>query len=105
MARRLTPAQAVSIWLSTPGMELDRVVRFANALADHYVTEVPAKRIHISDLDLPRLAYGSLRRAGYNFVDEVQTLSYRQLQQIKHIGPHGALAIQHAIKRALNHQP
>lgn len=103
MTRRLTPAQAVSIWLSTPGFEMDRVVRFANALADHYITDVPIKRIHLSDLDLPRMAYGSLRRAGYQWVDEVQQLNYRQLQQIKHIGPHGALAIQHAIKRALNH--
>ena len=83
---------------------MDRVVRFANALADHYATNLPAKRIHISDLDLPRMAYGSLRRSGYNFVDEIAPLTYKQLQEIKYIGPHAALAIQHAIKRALNNQ-
>lgn len=101
---RISPVDALRIWFNLPAHEeRDRVVRFANALADLYLSKPhPRDRIPLSTLDLPSIAYGGLRRAGYQYVDEVENLSMKELQSLRNIGPLCAIKIRTAINKRLN---
>lgn len=98
--RRLSPIEARRLWYSLPGDVDTRVVAFANAIADQMLVTGLAHRIHLQELELPTLWYGALRRAGYEFVDEVVGLSYADLKTLKHVGHRGAMVILDAVQAA-----
>lgn len=98
--RRLSPIEARRLWYSLPGDDDQRIVAFANAIADRLQSHRQRHRIHLQDLGLPTLWYGALRRAGYEFLDEVVGLSYADLKTLKHVGHRGARVILEAVQHA-----
>lgn len=74
-----------------PGNHLeDRLVAFGLAVQAHCLAPVdPTTRLHLKSLDLPQRIYGSLRRAGYVYADEVSCLADKQLLCVKDLGPKG----------------
>jgi DNA-directed RNA polymerase alpha subunit len=99
---RLSPIEARRLWYSLPGDDDQRIVAFANAIADRlHRGPRPRQRIALDALDLGMLWYGALRRAGYEYVDEIAPLTYADLKTIKHIGHHGAMTIMAKVRRVL----
>ena len=96
--KRLSPIEARRLWYSLPGDIEQRVIAFANAIAERLQRQQPGHRIHLQELELPALWYGALRRAGYEFVDEVEDLSYADLRTLRHVGHHGAMTILDAVQ-------
>lgn len=79
--------------------EADRVLRFSNELQRTLQSGVapPLERPELSTLDIPTMAHGALRRAGYTFIDEVEGLSEQELCKIPRIGPLGAANVREAV--------
>lgn len=99
---RLSPIEARRLWYSLGGDDDQRVVAFANAIADRLQNGPrPKLRIHLEALDLGTLWYGALRRAGYEYADEIAALSYADLRTIKHIGHNGAMTILEKVRGVL----
>jgi hypothetical protein len=95
---RLSPGQALSLWYDQRGSEESKVIAFANALANHYLS-TNHRHVPLSDLQLPTLYYGALRRAGYKWIHEVAPLPETSLRTIRHIGSVGATVITDSIAR------
>ena len=97
--RELTTGQALTLWKSLPGSEPERVIAFAHELM-LLCSEPPEElRIRIDELGLSSRARGALKRAGYNYVDQVVGLSDEELLMLRNIGYQALGEIRWALKR------
>lgn len=113
---RLTPIELLSLWRSTSSSSPSawtgdvfeqRLYRFSQALADHYLGCVttnsattsprPLQRHSLSDLHLPTQHYNALRRAGYSYVDQLVGMTTRDLTSLKCLGDVGAARVLNAL--------
>ena len=81
------------------------VIAYANALADRYLprpSPAPAHRLTLDRLNLNTYTYNSLRRAGYDYCDQIEGMTADQLKEIQNIGPFSATEILNALKDASN---
>ena len=100
MIRRLEPWEALNLWSQMRGLERDRVVGFANALANHYQgRRQQEQRTPLKWLGRPTYQYNALRRAGYLYVEDVEGLDRAQLLVLHNVGPKGVRVIHAAIDR------
>lgn len=98
---RPTPHQAICVWHELPQFQHvdDKVVAFANAIADACLAGPGGRRVQLGNLDIPMTAYGALRRAGYRYVDEIKDMTYEQLKEVKYIGSMYASVIVNEVGR------
>lgn len=100
MRERLTPSELLRLWHRYPGAESERVVWFGNAIADLLLDEAPpVERVSIMELGLQPGTYRALRRAGYEWIDQLAKLSVRELKVIRMIGLNRAIQIRQKIAR------
>lgn len=97
--RRLTPPELESLFYRHRGDEIDRIVAFGRALADYYLQTPPNNRIPLSQLPIPQLTYGALRRSGYTYLDEIAQLTDLQLRLIRGIGALGSRRLREIITK------
>ena len=103
--KRLSPIEIRRIWYSLPFDGYTKIIAFGNAITDKLLETPPDRnRIHLQDLNLPALWYGALRRAGYEFVDEVEGMRRADLMTLKHVGERGAAVILEAIRTAYDNR-
>lgn len=99
MGRRLTPNELLRLWYRAPGSDDQRIVWFGNAIADHILDDVqPDQRISILDLELPPATYRALRRSGYEWIDQLEKLSVRELKRIRMVGLQRAIQIRQRVE-------
>lgn len=99
-APAIPPSVAIGLWYRLRRMpEPDRVLRFSNEIQRTLQTgAVPEPdRAELSCLEIPTLAHGALRRAGFTFIDEVEGLREEELCRIPRIGPVCAALIRQAV--------
>lgn len=94
---RPSPYQLIDLWHRTPsgrGIE-DRAIAFGNRVASFCLDEEEGAdgRVALKSLDLPTMAYSALRRAGYQYVDQIKGFNATRLAEIKNIGPKMAARI------------
>lgn len=95
--RELTTGQALTLWKSLPGSEPERVIAFAHELM-LLCSEPPEElRIRIDELGLSSRAWGALKRAGYDYIDQVVGLSDDDLLMLRNIGYQGLEEIRGAL--------
>jgi hypothetical protein len=100
MARRLEPWEVLNLWAEMRGPEQDRVVGFANALANHYQGgRRQEQRTPLKWLGLPTMQFNALRRAGYLYVEDVEGLDVQRLSHVHKVGPKGVRLILAAVDR------
>lgn len=84
--RELTTGQALTLWKSLPGNEAERVIAFAHELMIICSDPPEELRISIDELGLSSRAWGALKRAGYNYVDQVVGLTDEELLMLRNVG-------------------
>lgn len=100
MGSRLTPSQLLRLWHRSAGTEEERVVWFGNRIADELLDEgSEGERASLLELRLNPTTYRTLRRAGYEWIDQVAKLSVRELKTIRMVGLNRAIQIRQAIER------
>jgi DNA-directed RNA polymerase alpha subunit len=67
----------------------------------HPLRLLAGTRMHLADLELPTAVYNPLRRAGYQYVDEIEHLSDAELLTVKQIGPGNLQIIREALTISL----
>lgn len=99
MGRRLTPNELLRLWYRAPGDDHQRVLWFGNVIADHLLDELqPPERVSISELSLPPATYRALRRSGFEWIDQVEKMSIRELKRIRLVGLQRAVQIRQRIE-------
>jgi DNA-directed RNA polymerase alpha subunit len=95
---RLTHHEAICLWYDLGANKAGEngVIAFANALADRYLAK-PAKRRSLDDINLSTYVYNSLRRAGYEFCDQLEHMTAEDLMSIHNIGAVAATEILSAL--------
>jgi hypothetical protein len=100
--RRLSAHALIGLYHSTqptPNPE-DRLVAYGNAVQSWLLSpDATTSRTLLSDLNLPQLTYGALRRAGYTYADEVSGLADAQLLTVRNLGPKGVSLLREALSR------
>ena len=100
MAKRLEPWEAWTIWCQIKGTERDRVLGFADALANHFQgLKWNEPRTPLKWLDLPTYQYNALRRSGYEYIEDVERLTRKQLGIVPHVGIRGVRIIERALEQ------
>lgn len=96
----LTPTEVLQLWHRQLGhdSQFSRVIAFANELMRTLSTDRIAVRSPLSDLNLPNRTHNALRRAGYDYIDEIEHLPPAQLGLLKHIGETSIRCIRKALK-------
>lgn len=100
--RRLSAHALIGLYHSTqPSLNLeDRLVAYGNAVQSWLLSpDATTSRTLLSDLNLPQLTYGALRRAGYTYADEVSGLADAQLLTVRNLGPKGVSLLREALSR------
>lgn len=100
--RRLSAHALIGLYHSTqPSLNLeDRLVAYGNAVQSWLLSpDATTSRTLLSDLNLPQLTYGALRRAGYTYADEVSGLADAQLLTVRNLGPKGVSILREALSR------
>jgi len=95
---RLTHHEAICLWYDLGANKAGEngVIAFANALADRYLPK-PATRKSLNDINLSTYTYNSLRRAGYEYCDQIEHMNAEQLMEIHNIGAVAATEILSAL--------
>lgn len=104
---RLSPHDVINLWRNLPSAPWgtqafdDKLLRFANALSDHYLGISSPKqegpRSPLSELELPTQQYNCLRRAGYDYVDQLLGLCDAQLLTVRGLGVTGVGMVRDAL--------
>ena len=100
--RRLSAHALIGLYHATqPSLNLeDRLVAYGNAVQSWLLSpDATTSRTLLSDLNLPQLTYGALRRAGYTYADEVSGLADAQLLTVRNLGPKGVSILREALSR------
>jgi DNA-directed RNA polymerase alpha subunit len=99
MPKRLTPSELLRLWYKAPCGDDQRIIWFGNAIADHLLdaNKPTHRRTPIDRLGLDSATYNPLRRAGYDWIEQLENLSVSELRIIRMIGADRAVEIRQRI--------
>lgn len=97
----LTPGELELLWQAWSEKAVDnteRLVGFASSVLASTRSSALRPSTPLQDLSIPRGAYNSLRRAGYEFIEDIQALRVKDLMEIRGIGIGKARVIHEAVR-------
>jgi len=101
MNLNLTPLELELLWRSWSEKTVDsteRLVGFASSVLASTRSSALRASTPLQDLPIPCGAYNNLRRAGYTFIEDIETLRIRDLMEIRGIGIGKARIIHDAVR-------